>query len=64
MKTPTIAAAELTLTEALLAQGFSHRPASHGAHDIVRISDGVVVTTLKASAAWEYVATFDRQVAK
>jgi hypothetical protein len=53
-----------TLSEALLARGYEHRAASHGAHDIVRISDGVVVTTLKASAAWEWVHAFDRAVAK
>lgn len=62
MSTPT--ASEPTLTEALLARGFSHRSASHGAHEIVRISDGCVMTTVKASAAWEYVHAFDRQVAK
>ena len=64
MSTPA-ASAEPTLTEALLARGFSHRQANAlGAHDIVRISDGVVVTTVKANEAWEYVRAFDRQVAK
>ncbi len=61
---------EPTLAWALLARGFTYRaPASGvraemGAKDIVRISDGVVVTTLKAGPAWEWLHAFDRQVAK
>ena len=57
-------AAEPTLSEALAARGYLNRAASHGAHDIVRTSDGVVVTTLRASAAWEFVHAFDRRLAK
>lgn len=60
----TAPSAAPTLTEVLLARGYEHRPAGHGAHDIVRISDGVVVTTLKAHEAWDWVHAFDRQIAK
>ena len=59
-----MSAAEPTLTEALRARGYEHRPSAHGARDIVRISDGVTVTTVRAAAAWEWVHAFDRMVAK
>lgn len=56
---------EATLTEALLARGFSHRQVGDGAfHDIVRISDGVVVSTRKAHEAWDFVRAFDRRTTK
>lgn len=61
----TSTASDPTLTEALLARGFSHRKVGSGPfHQIVRISDGLVMTTVKANEAWEYVHAFDRQVAK
>lgn len=49
-----------TLSEALLARGYEHRSAGQfGAHDIVRVSDGAVVATLKAHEAWEFVHGLD-----
>jgi hypothetical protein len=59
-----VVSAEPTLSEALLARGHTHRSAGGAAHEIVRMSDGVVVTTLKAHEAWEWVHAFDRAVAK
>ena len=59
---------EPTLAEALLARGYTYRTpargllAEAGAKAIVRMSDGVVVTTLKAHAAWEWVRAFDRRI--
>lgn len=48
---------DLTLTEALTARGFSHRPTATGpmnAHDIVD-DTGAVVATLKAHEAWAWL---------
>lgn len=70
MSSPTASVTAPTLAEALLARGFTYRtPAPSvravlGAMEIVRVSDGVVVTTLKAGPAWDFVHAFDRLVEK
>ncbi len=52
---PAPAPREPTLTQALLAAGYTHRPGGFYSKDIIRISDGVVVGRMKASEAWEWL---------
>ncbi len=56
---------EPTLTEALLARGYTHKRAdrrgvAHGAHDVID-GQGVVVATMKAHETWEWLRTAEEK---
>jgi hypothetical protein len=45
----------MTLTQALAAAGFGHRPSTHGRQEVYSLVSGAVVGRMRAREAWAWL---------